>query len=112
MVPGWIAIAAWLAGWTVLAWISLGLLKGVRPGEMVPLWLKTDGTAAWFVSPVAAAAIVPVCAVVAGGVTIAVSMTAGQGRAPLGNVLLAGLFVLTHAVNCRRAVQWLEKQRR
>ena len=111
MVPAWIALAAWLAAWTALAWISLRLLAKARPGERVPLIIKVDGAAKWLVSPAVAAGLVPALSVIAGAVTIGAGYMLSGGRAPLMNVVLAGVFVFTHGVYVRRATQWLEGRR-
>ena len=111
MVPAWIAAAAWLVAWTALAWFSLRLLAKARPGERIPLVIKTDGQAKWLVSPVAAAGLVPGLSVIAGAVTIGAGFLLSGGRAPLMNVILAGVFVFTHGVYVRRAGEWLEQQR-
>jgi hypothetical protein len=111
MVPAWIAVAAWLVSWTALAWLSLRLLGQARPGQQIPLRIKVDGSGAWMVSPVVAAGLTPLLAVIAGGVTIGAGYVYGGGRAPIMNVLLAGVFVFTHGVYVRRAGEWLANQR-
>ena len=111
MVPAWIAVAAWLLAWTALAMFSMRLLGQARPGERLPLLIKVDGTAAWLVSPVMAAGLVPLLSVVAGAVTIGAGYFYSGGRAPIMNVLLAGVFVFTHGVYVRRVGEWLQKQR-
>ena len=111
MVPGWVALAAWLVAWTVLASLSMGFLAKVRPGERAPLLLKNDGSAGWFVSPVVAAGLLPVFSLVAGLVTLVAAYLFSRGQAPIMNVFLPAVFVFTHAAYVRRAVAWLEKQR-
>jgi hypothetical protein len=111
MVPAWIALAAWLICWTVLAWLSMTLLKGVRPGETVPMRRRSDGTPAWRVSPVVAAILVPALATVVGLFTIVVGYLYSGGRAPLMNVVLAGVFVLIHGMHVFLTLKLLDQER-
>ena len=98
MVPAWIAAAAWLVAWTALAWISMRLLAKARPGEKIPLIIRNDGQARWFVSPAVAAGLVPLLSVVSGVTTVAAGFLLSHGRAPVMNVVLAAVFVFTHGV--------------
>jgi hypothetical protein len=111
MVDAWIAVAAWLVAWTAQGWFSMSLLSKVRPGERVPLIFKSDGSGGWFVSPVAAAGLAPLLSVLAGAVTIGAAYMASSGRAPVMNVILAAVFVFTHGIYVRRAIDWLQKNR-
>lgn len=110
MVPAWIAAAAWLIAWTALAWFSLRLLAKARPGMRIPLKITADGVGGWLVAPAVAAGLVPLLSVIAGVVTIGAGYLFSGGRAPLMNVILAGVFVFTHGIYVRRAGQWLDKQ--
>jgi hypothetical protein len=112
MVPAWIAAAAWLAAWTALAWISMRLLAKARPDEKIPLIIKVDGQARWFVSPAVAAGLVPMLSVISGVTTVAAGFLLSHGRAPVMNVVLAAVFVFTHGVYVRRALEWLGRQPR
>jgi hypothetical protein len=111
MVAGWVAIASWLSGWTLMAWISLGLLKKLRPGERVPMQWGKGGTVLWRASPALAALLTPTLSVVAGLVTIVVSYLYGGGRAPLMNVILPLIFILAHAMHVHMAIRTLEHER-
>ena len=112
MVDAWIAAAAWLVAWTALAWISMRLLAKARPGEKIPLIIKVDGQAKWFVSPAVAAGLVPMLSVISGVTTVAAGFLLSHGRAPAMNVLLAAVFVFTHGVYVKRAVEWMGQQGR
>jgi hypothetical protein len=112
MVPVWWAVAAWLVAWTALAWLSMGLLRRVRPGETVPMRRRADGGPGWRVPPGVAAAFTPALATIVGMVTIAVSLTAGHGQAPLANVFLAAVFVAAHWMQISTGLKFLEQERR
>jgi hypothetical protein len=112
MVPAWIAAAVWLVAWTALAWISMGFLARVRPGERAPMLRKGDGTPAWRVSPLVAAAFTPGLSVVVGLVTIVAGFRFGGGRAPVTNILLAAVFVAVHWMHVSMAVKVLEQERK
>lgn len=111
MVPGWIAIASWLTGWTVIAWISLGLLKRLRPGESVPMQWGRGGKVLWRASPTVAALLTPGLSVIVGGVTIVASYLYGGGKAPVMNVILPAVFILAHGMHVHMAVRTLEHER-
>ena len=112
MVPAWIAVAAWLVCWTVLAWLSMLLLQKARPGERVPMRRRYDGTPLWRVSPAFAAIFTPALAAVVGVFTIVASYLFSGGRAPGMNVLLAAVFVFAHWTHVHMAVKVLEQERR
>ena len=111
MVSVWVAVAAWLIAWTALAWLSMGLLKQVRPGETVPMRRTGDGRPAWRVQPGFAALFTPSLATAVGLMTIGVSLLYGQGQAPTMNVLLAAVFVAAHWIQVSMAVKVLEQER-
>ena len=111
MVSVWVAVAAWLIAWSALAWLSMGLLRKVRPGETVPMRRTGDGRPAWRVQPGLAALFTPALATAVGLMTIGVSLLYGQGQAPLMNVLLAAVFVAAHWVHVTMAVKVLEQER-
>jgi hypothetical protein len=111
VISVWAAVAAWLVAWTVLAWLSMSLLKQVRPGETVPMRRKGDGTPAWRVQPGVAALFTPALATAVGLVTIGVSLLYGHGEAPATNVLLAAVFVAAHWVQVTMAIKVLEQER-
>ncbi len=111
MVPAWIALAAWLIAWTALAWFSMRLLAKARPGQRIPLKITVDGKGGWMVSPAVAAGLVPLLSVIAGVVTIGAGYFFSGGRAPLMNVILAGVFVFTHWTHVSMAVRVLERER-
>jgi hypothetical protein len=110
-VPGWMALCAWFLCWTVLAWLSMGLLQKVRPGERVPMRRLANGAPAWRVSPGFAAVFTPALAFAVGVITIVISYLYGGGRAPLMNVLLPLIFIFAHWTHVTMAVKVLEKER-
>jgi hypothetical protein len=112
MVPAWVALAAWLVCWTALAWLSMGMLKKVRPGETVPMRVRYDGGAAWRVQPAVAAVFTPILAFVVGMVTLVVGFGYGSGKVPGFNVALAAVFVFAHWSHMTTAVKVLERERR
>ena len=105
------AIASWLAGWTVLAWISLGLLRRLRPGERVPMQWGVGGKVNWRASPGLAALFTPGLAVVVGLFTIGASYLYGGGKAPVMNVILPAIFILAHGMQVHMALRTLEHER-
>jgi len=111
MVPAWIAVAAWLACWSALAWLSMGLLRRVRPGETVPMQWGAGGRPNWRAQPWVAAAFTPLLATILGVVTIGVGYWRGQAQAPAVNLLIAGGLVVLHAVHVHYAVKTLERER-
>ena len=111
MVSALVAAAAWFVAWTALAWLSMSLLRHVRPGETVPLRLKGDGTPGWRVSPGFAAAFIPGLATLVGIVTIGAGILYGRGQAPVANVALAAVFVAIHWMQVSTAVRVLERER-
>jgi len=111
VVPAWIAVAAWLACWSALAWISMGLLRKVRPGETVPMQWGPAGTPNWRAQPWVAAAFTPALATVLGIVTIGVGYWRGQAQAPVINLVIAAGLVVVHALHMRFAVRTLERER-
>jgi hypothetical protein len=112
MVNVWVAVAAWLVAWTALAWLSLDLLKHVRPGETVPMRRGGDGRPAWRVQPGFAALFTPGLATLVGLVTIIVSFLFGAGQAPATNVVLAAVFVVAHWIQVSTAKKVLDEERR
>ena len=111
MVSVWLAVAAWLIAWTVLAWLSNGFLQNLRPGEKVPMLRRADGTAAWRAPAGFAVAFTPVLSAVVGLFTIGVSLLYGRGQAPVANVLLAVVFVAAHWMHLAMASKVLEQER-
>jgi hypothetical protein len=111
MVSVWMALAAWLIAWTALAWLSMGLLKNVRPGETVPMRRTGDGRPAWRVQPWVAALFTPALATALGLVTIGLSFAYGHGQAPAMNVGLAAVLVIAHWMQVTMAVRVLERER-
>jgi hypothetical protein len=111
MVPAWVAAAVWFIAWSVLAWLSIGLLQRVRPGETVPMRRLADGTPGWRVAPGFAAVFTPGLATLVGLLTIVASLVWGHGRAPVMNVFLAAVFVAAHWMQISMAVKVLEKER-
>jgi hypothetical protein len=111
VVSVWVALAAWLIAWIVLAWLSMSLLKQVRPGERVPMRRLANGTPTWRVQPGFAALFTPALATVVGLFTIGVSLVYGHGQAPIMNVLLAVVFVAAHWMHVTMAVKVLESER-
>ncbi len=112
MVPVWVAAAAWLVAWTALAWLSMGLLRKVRPGETVPMRRNPDGSPGWRVSPAFAAGFTPALATLVGLVTIGASLLYTHSQAPVMNVVLAAVFVGAHWLQVSTAVRMLEQERR
>jgi hypothetical protein len=111
VVPGWVAIAAWLLAWIALGRTSLKLMASIRPGETVPMRWTGQGEPRWRVSPAVAAGFMQLLALLLGVVTITASVFLGGGKAPLANLIIAGLLVFLHWSQVRRAVQTLEKER-
>jgi hypothetical protein len=111
LVPAWAALCVWFVAWTALAWLSMGLLRRVRPGERVPMRQRFDGAPAWRVSPAFAAVFTPALAFVVGLFTIVVGFRYGGGQAPATNVLLAAVFVAAHWIHITMAMKALEKER-
>jgi len=111
MVSVWFAVGAWLVAWTALAWLSMSLLKNVRPGETVPMRRLANGAPAWRVQPAFAALFTPALATLVGLFTIGASLLYGQGRAPVMNVLLAVVFVAAHWIHVTMAVAVLKHER-
>ena len=110
MVPALLAAAVWFVAWTALAWLSMSLLRHVRPGETVPMRLKGDGTPGWRVPPGFAAAFTPALATIVGVVTIGAGVLYGHGQAPAANVGLAAVFVAMHWMQVSTAIRVLEKE--
>ena len=111
MVSVWMAVAAWLVAWTVLAWLSMSLLKHVRPGETVPMRRTGDGKPAWRVQPRVAALVTPALATLGGLFTIGLAFASGRGQAPVMNVGLAAVLVAAHWMQVAMAVKVLERER-
>jgi hypothetical protein len=112
MAPAWIAVAAWLVAWSVLAWLSVAFLARVRPGERAPMLRKADGTPTMRVSPLVVAAFVPALSVIVGVVTIVAAVRFGGGRAPITNVILPAVFVAAHWMQVSMAAKVLEQERK
>jgi hypothetical protein len=112
MVPAWVALSAWLVCWILLAKFSMALLKGVRPGETVPLRRGANGQPMWRVSPAVAALLTPAAATVVGVVTLVMGYLYAEGRAPIMNVVLAGIFVLAHGMQVHTSLKLLEQERK
>jgi hypothetical protein len=111
MVSVWATVAAWLIAWTILAWLSMNLLKKVRPGETVPMRRTGDGRPAWRVQPWVAALLTPALATLVGLVTIGLSFAYGRGLVPATNLGLPAVLVAAHWLQVSMAVKVLEQER-